>query len=446
MTNLTTTDSTAALAEHAAEIKRLGKRVVRDIIEIGARLTECKRICGHGQWLPWLDREFGWTEQTARNFMQAHAASLKSPNFGDLDIPISGLYLLAAPSTPDEARDAWIEQAKGFKLESVLRRNREWQKILAGCGRREKLAGPCPKCGGRDRFRVDLGKGNGVFLCRGCNASGGGAISLTMAIDGCGFLKACETLTGTPPPDDSHHENDDERRACERRTDEIRHRRERERRECEAHEAADQQKAIRYCDQLWAQAVALPPEAVAYFAGRGLDVDATPDRGGLRWHPDFPQWIGGPTRPSIIARFTDAITAQRGGIWHRPITGEKPKALGPMRGHVLRLWPDEQVTTGLCIGEGVETTLAAATKVTHRSTLLQPMWACACANNIRTFPVLPGIEHLTIVVDNDAKRAGQNAARACATRWADEGREVELLIPDMPGADFNDIVMMEGAS
>src|SRR5262245_51298515 len=31
-----------SLAEHAAEIRRLGKRVVGDVIEIGARLTECK--------------------------------------------------------------------------------------------------------------------------------------------------------------------------------------------------------------------------------------------------------------------------------------------------------------------------------------------------------------------------------------------------------------------
>jgi hypothetical protein len=48
------------LVEHAAAIRALGKRVVTDVIEIGARLTECKRIAGHGSWLPWLNREFGW--------------------------------------------------------------------------------------------------------------------------------------------------------------------------------------------------------------------------------------------------------------------------------------------------------------------------------------------------------------------------------------------------
>jgi hypothetical protein len=99
------------LAEHAAEIRRLGRRVVSDVIEIGGRLSECKRLVGHGNWLPWLDREFGWTEQTALNFIRARELS-KSKNFLDLDLPVSALYLLAAPSTPDEARDEIINRAQ----------------------------------------------------------------------------------------------------------------------------------------------------------------------------------------------------------------------------------------------------------------------------------------------------------------------------------------------
>src|SRR6516164_3119924 len=99
------------LAKHATAIRRLGKRVVADVIEIGRLLTECKRICGHGNWLPWLDREFGWTDDTALNFMRVYELS-KSRNFRDLSLPLSGLYLLAAPSTPQEARDEIIERAQ----------------------------------------------------------------------------------------------------------------------------------------------------------------------------------------------------------------------------------------------------------------------------------------------------------------------------------------------
>ena len=113
----TVATSEIALAEHVAVIRALGKRVARDITEIGYRLTLCRELCGHGGWLPWLDREFGWKEQTARNFMQVYELSLKSPNFGDLNIPVSGLYLLAAPNTPDEVIDQVVERAEqGEKL------------------------------------------------------------------------------------------------------------------------------------------------------------------------------------------------------------------------------------------------------------------------------------------------------------------------------------------
>lgn len=44
--------------------------------------------------------------------MDVHTASLKSAKFADLNVPISGLYLLAAPSTPEEARAEVIEKAE----------------------------------------------------------------------------------------------------------------------------------------------------------------------------------------------------------------------------------------------------------------------------------------------------------------------------------------------
>jgi N6-adenosine-specific RNA methylase IME4 len=112
MTLMITRTDDPALAEHAAVIRALGKRVVGDVIEIGRRLVECKRIAGHGGWGPWLQREFGWEETTALRFMRVFELQLKSGNLQDLDVPVSGLYLLAAPSTPDEARTEVIERAE----------------------------------------------------------------------------------------------------------------------------------------------------------------------------------------------------------------------------------------------------------------------------------------------------------------------------------------------
>jgi Protein of unknown function (DUF3102) len=108
------------LAEHAAAIRQLGKRVVADVIEIGHRLTDAKRICGHGNWLAWLKREFGWSTDTAERFIQVHALADQIPQLAEFNLPMSGLYLLAAASTPTEARDEIIERAQVGEPVSVV--------------------------------------------------------------------------------------------------------------------------------------------------------------------------------------------------------------------------------------------------------------------------------------------------------------------------------------
>ena len=88
------------------------------MIEIGRRLVDCKAKVGHGGWLPWLESEFGWTDKTAENFINVHKLAGKFENISNLDIPISGLYLLAAPAA-DEVRDAVIARAEAGEAMSV---------------------------------------------------------------------------------------------------------------------------------------------------------------------------------------------------------------------------------------------------------------------------------------------------------------------------------------
>lgn len=90
----------------------LGRQTVANVIEIGRRLTEAKAIAGHGGWLPWLETEFGWTEMTATRFMNVAS---KSNKLLDLEVPMSGLYLLAR--APDSATEEIIERVElGEKL------------------------------------------------------------------------------------------------------------------------------------------------------------------------------------------------------------------------------------------------------------------------------------------------------------------------------------------
>ncbi len=329
------------------------------------------------------------------------------------------------------ARDDWIERARAARIEDVIEERGGLK--LRKTGR--EMIGPCPVCcDGHDRFAVHLDKQ--VFNCRRCGGKGGDAIALVCFLDACGFLDAVETLAGPPP--NAARETDAERVERERLGAERRDRLEREKIEREEREAAERRIRIADCDRLWRETVRLPPDAVAYFARRGIVLDDVPENGGLRFHARCP--FDGPILPCVVGRFTDAATGAPGGIWRRPINGAKPKAYGPMSGHVIRLWADAEVTNGLCIGEGVETVLAAS-QIAHCGTLLRPAWACGCAHNIEKFLLLPGVEYLTVLADADRSGKGQSAARVCAKRWAGAGREVEVLIPDMLGQDFNDLVV-----
>ena len=61
-----------------------------------------------------------------------------------------------------------------------------------------EFIGPCPVCGGVDRFAIHRAKQ--LFHCRGCDGKGRGAISLVMFLDSAGFREAVETLTGRRAP------------------------------------------------------------------------------------------------------------------------------------------------------------------------------------------------------------------------------------------------------
>jgi phage/plasmid primase-like uncharacterized protein len=142
-----------------------------------------------------------------------------------------------------------------------------------------------------------------------------------------------------------------------------------------------------------------------------------------------------------VALVTDALTGEPLTLhrtWVQPggtkAPVDKPRLLWPGQpkaGGVVRLWPDAEVAFGLCVAEGIETALTAAIG-------FQPAWACIDAANLAAFPVLPGIEALTIVADHDTNGVGQRAAEECARRWAEAGVEAMVWANPTPGGDLND--------
>jgi hypothetical protein len=101
----------AFLRKSADTIRSRRKRVIADIVCIGDVLSKCKQRLPHGRWLPWLKDEFGWSEQTARNFMNV-AELAKTKTVVDLPIEPKALYRLAAPSTPEPVRDRFLASAQ----------------------------------------------------------------------------------------------------------------------------------------------------------------------------------------------------------------------------------------------------------------------------------------------------------------------------------------------
>jgi len=88
--------------------------------------------------------------------------------------------------------DAWVDRARRVPIATEI----ESRGIkLKGDG--TERVGPCPKCGGEDRFSINTKKN--VFNCRGCEV-GGDVIDLVKHLDDCDFLAACTRLANEPPP------------------------------------------------------------------------------------------------------------------------------------------------------------------------------------------------------------------------------------------------------
>src|SRR5215831_15284523 len=85
-----------------------------------------------------------------------------------------------------------ITRAKNTSIESFLEGLGHLLQRVGG-----ELVGPCPVCGGRDRFAVNIRRQ--IWNCRQC-AKGGDVIDLVRHVDNVSVAKAVTTLTGEQAP------------------------------------------------------------------------------------------------------------------------------------------------------------------------------------------------------------------------------------------------------
>jgi Toprim domain/CHC2 zinc finger len=311
-----------------------------------------------------------------------------------------------------------IERASAVRIEDEIER-----RGIKLVGRVDRC-GPCPQCGGKDRFSINVRKQ--VFLCRGC-AARGNVIALVRFLDGCGFLEALEYLTGERAPAPS--------RPAPAATDALRD----DDRDARALILA-RQIAFELRPILGSPGETYLRDARKIVTSAIEDVLERTD--GVGWHPavyfnEPGHALHGRKLGCIVGVMTDPITAMPTGGISRTYIHEgqkvtKAKGLGPAG--IVRLSLDEDVLERLHIAEGLETALGAMSKG------LRPMWATGSTAIMAKFPVLSGIKALTIIADHDANGAGERAAAEVASRWREAGKEARVWRPKSIG-DLNDILI-----
>lgn len=186
-----------------------------------------------------------------------------------------------------------------------------------------------------------------------------------------------------------------------------------------------------------------------YLRGRSIHLTDYPDV--LRFHPrlTYQENDGSVShRPGILALIQNP-KGKPVGILRTYLTldGRKapidfPKkmiAVWPrtLQGAAIRLFPPRDGVLGVC--EGVETALSAFILTGT------PCWACLSAGGLERAELPEEIRSVVVFADNDKSKTGQRAAAKATLRFKQEGKEAEVLIPDRPGQDFNDILQMKSA-
>jgi Toprim domain len=168
-----------------------------------------------------------------------------------------------------------------------------------------------------------------------------------------------------------------------------------------------------------------------YLPSRKLTLPAEIAGEVLRFHAAL--YFDGRTVPGMVALLRDIETDIACGIIRILLDehGHKitPRMLGRAQGAAVKLDADAHVTEGLHICEGVETGIAAMVAG------YRPVWALGSVGAIRKFPVLAGIDALTIL--GEPGDANAEAVEEVSARWHDAGRDV-LIVEMLIGDDLND--------
>lgn len=294
-----------------------------------------------------------------------------------------------------------------------------WREILLASGIDEKHLrnrhGPCPACGGKDRFRFDNRHGRGDWICNHCGSGDGFRLLMNaMRID---FAEARKLVMSTAGLRESAPVQYAPRQLTP-----------------EPEEISSPTQRVRALLRESCMVDDCEPSRL-YLASRKLW--PLPRGHSLRAHPSVPYWH----EKQCIGRFPALIAAVRdmGGelvtahVTYLEPTGEKlrdfepRKILSAMKGREGCAVPLMPHGDTLGIAEGIETALSAA--IMHEV----PVWSALNKTLLQKFEPPATVNKLIIFADRDV--AGLDAATKLMERLQER---VRLVIKTPQSDDWND--------
>jgi putative DNA primase/helicase len=315
---------------------------------------------------------------------------------------------------------------------ALERAHGRWRDILLAAGLKPKQLtgkeGPCPMCGGEDRFVYDNRKGCGDYICRQCGAGDG--IQLLQRFRQWTHRQAfqhIESVAGRAPSEPARHVYEAPRMVKRQTTPEQ----------------------FRAMSALWGRG---KPTTVGDIAGVWLasrSIGLSPRVQNLRTldqgrHAEMLARVDNVDGVAVQVHRTIILDPELepGSYERRLMPGVHPE------GSAVRLYEGGKV---LGIAEGIENALAAACMFQI------PVWAALNAGRLAKFDPPGYVERLEVFGDEDEVNAdqygkltggaGQCAAAQLVERMEARGIAVKAHAPPGVGCDWNDLLgqTMNGA-
>jgi hypothetical protein len=211
------------------------------------------------------------------------------------------------------------------------------------------------------------------------------------------------------------------------------------------HKVRSHLERMRTAERIWGETSAIHPSVAEHYLVNERGVEGPfPDT--LRFHRSA--WHFSGRYPALVARierFPDYIFA---GVHLTYLSSSGRKAgadpdrltFGVVKG--AGVWLGGRGRGGaVVVGEGIESTFAGMEILQVGAGV-----AALSAPGMRAIALPGDMSPVWIIADHDASGTGERAANALMERLRDEGRRVRIATPDVPGSDFNDLLIARKTS